>query len=302
LTNPPFMRPINSWPTSSATNAVWLNDFNNQAESLGATTAFVGVCGNATFSDSHRYASGYYLRRGRVDRSLSLAAAQMGHGQSWRSAMRSHVLRPLRPSPPPNSQRWVTLGLRIPVAMTHPSPSRDTYLAWCSGHLHSMAGSLNPASAPGILLVDPFASRAVIELAAEIEPRHWQRGAPDRAFARQVAKGRVPEAIRTRRRRGGQGRDAWYVVSHDLDRLDRALAHVRGSQVLSEVLDLDIFTRVVAGLRRRPEHDPPSHIDLEDVLRILALGEYLHWVDAEFGSASVPASGIRPQRGSESVG
>jgi hypothetical protein len=277
---------LTGWPTSSATNAVWLNDFNSRTAALGATTAFVGICGNATFSDSHRYAPVYYLGRGRVDRLLSLAAVKMGHGQSWPSALKSRVIRPLRRTPPLDTERWVMLGLAIPESLARPVASRDTYLAWCSGRLHSMAGSLSPASSPGILQIDPFASRAIIELASEIEPRHWQRGAPDRAFARHLAKGRVPEAIRTRRRRGGQGRDAWHVVSRDFDRLDRALAHVLSARVLSEVVDLDVFASVVAGLRARPEHDPPSHIYLEDVLRILALGEYLNWVGAEFNPAA----------------
>lgn len=270
-------------PTSGPSNSVWLGDYTAHARQLGATTAFLSIRGNATYSDSHRYAAGYYLRRGSLGRLLSLASPQARGQQSWPGAVRHRIVRPLRPTPAPNTARWESLGLHLPATTTPPrTPGRDTYLAWASGHLHSLPGSLNPAGTGGLLLVDPFASRAVIEFAASIHPRHWQRGGPSRALARNLAIGRVPDQIRTRTRRGGQARDDWHIISGDFNRLDQALDTLTTVDALTDIINVDTFTQAVHHLRTRPPHQPPAHMHLLDILRILALAEYLHWTRTEF--------------------
>ena len=62
---------------------------------------------------------------------------------------------------------------------------------------------------------DPFSARPVLDLAARIAPAEWRRGRVSRAFARRAGAGRVPDAIRLRRRHGGQARDNWFWIRND---------------------------------------------------------------------------------------
>ena len=62
---------------SGVGNGVWLTDFARRAVDAGSCMRFFATHGNASFSDSHRYAVVHYLNRLRPWRSLWLCAPAM---------------------------------------------------------------------------------------------------------------------------------------------------------------------------------------------------------------------------------
>jgi hypothetical protein len=216
------------WPVWGVGNIVWLNQFAERANAAGASMRFFATSGNATFSASHSYAAGYYLRSGRPWRALWLLSPQMRGETPIRAAVATRLVQPLRH---PESVRVVD-GDRLqrlgvsggqPDAPP-PDPGRGTYLRWLTARLRSQPAATNPATSLGNLVADPFASRTMIQLAAAIEPGEWQRGYQDRALARRLSRGRVTDPIRLRRTRGGQGRDTLHVIRRHPDRLLDSLA------------------------------------------------------------------------------
>jgi hypothetical protein len=216
-----------------------------------------------------------------------LASPRMGHGKTRRNALRSRVLNPLRSKAAPSTDRWEKVGVRTSLPLPPRPSGRDAYLAWVTGQLRSLPAAVNPAGHFEVLQVDPFASRGIIELAASISPRYWQRGDTDRAFARQLGRGRIPEAIRTRRRRGGQGLDTWFAMQGNHARLHQALSRFPSSGVLDQAVDPDALAQVVGQLSSRGVADPPPQQFLSDTLRVLSLIEYVDWVES--GMPMTPA-------------
>ena len=210
-------------PTFTPANQPWLNRMREIAAADGSSMWFVGANGNAAFSYHHPYAADFYLRRARVDGLAELARD---------GGLRGRVLGPLRRQ---------YLG-----SDSGPAMDRSRYLRWLARSVTGLPAAGNPAAMQGVLMADPFASRAVIEVAAAITPAEWARGPMARGFARRASAGRVPDAIRLRTGRGLQGRDAWFVIRHDKDDyLDRitALAGVAG---LEEIDHQAMRARVVA--------------------------------------------------------
>jgi hypothetical protein len=192
---------------------------------------FIGANGNAAFSTEHEYAAELTLMSGRL-----LTLARLGRDMQGRwspRAFRVKVLGPLR-------RRYFTRDLPLEEILPQcgivtreqvTRVDRKFFLSQLTDSQSGLAAVFNPAAHNGILPVDPFTSRAVLDVAARIAPTEWQRGGLPRGFARRAGAGRVPDEIRLRRRNGQQGRDAWYVVRHDRDDyLDRvaSLARIPG--------------------------------------------------------------------------
>jgi hypothetical protein len=113
----------------------------------------------------------------------------------------------------------------------------------------------------------------MIEMAASIDPAEWQRGHLDRGLARRLGEGRVPDRIRLRRQRGGQGWDTSFVVRGNPDRLRDSVASTP-EDVWHEIgVDPAILARAVETVLD-PRTDP-SHVQVVDVLRLAGLGEFV---------------------------
>jgi len=149
---------------------------------------------------------------------------------------------------------------------------REGYLRWLARSVTSLPAAGNPAAMEGVLMADPFASRAVIEVAASITPAEWVRGSLPRGFARRAGAGRVPDPIRLRSGRGIQGRDAWYVIRNDRDDyLDRVRA-VRNVAGLEHVEVFALEARVNAW--PWGEIRGPAWLDQVSVDRILGTADF----------------------------
>lgn len=211
VTNAGLVRPLHAAaltarrggvPLFNPANEPWLSSMRQRAADAGARMLFVGTNGNAAFSYEHGYAARYSLARGRFGDLARMARDPDGRFSV--ASLRRRVLGPLR--------RQSTSG----------TTDRAAFLAWLARERTGIAAAANPAATRGVLMADPFSARAVLEVAAAIDPAEWQVGGRGRGFARRAGQGRVPDEIRLRARRGQQGRDAWYVIRNDRDEyLDR---------------------------------------------------------------------------------
>ena len=257
------------WPNSAPPNAVWLEEFDTIARSHSARLKFFGGQGNAAFSYDHPYAARYYARR-----PWRLASLARGRSErtSYFTAVRRRIVRPLRPQPL-RQQRPPFLPAR-PTTDTRHHNKRVEYLRWLCGQRSGLPAAFSPGDAQAPLVADPFTARSMIELAAAIEPRQWQLGDDSRSLARNLARGRVPESIRTRRTRGGQGFDAWYVVAQRPARLTLALELMADSPVWRDVIDIDgMINWYRTALSAGPTAEVPSGT-LNVVLRLAAAAEF----------------------------
>ena len=239
-------------PTFTPANQPWLSRMREIAASDGSSMWFVGSNGNAAFSYHHPYAADFYLRRASLTGIAELAR---------NGGLRTRVLGPLR-------RQYLSRPVDSTAAM-----DRAKYLRWLARSVTGLPAAGNPAAMQGVLMADPFASRAVIEVAAAITPAEWARGGVARGFARRVSVGRVPDAIRMRSGRGLQGRDAWFVIRNDKDDyLDRisALAGIVG---LEEVDHQAMHAQVAAWPWGQTQG--PPWLDQIAVDRVLGVAEFV---------------------------
>jgi asparagine synthase (glutamine-hydrolysing) len=235
------------YPGVNLGNHLWLRTMSEQAAELGASRLFTGENGNAAYSSDHPYALSHYARRRdwaalRSMLSPYLSSGLPGVRTGWAQLARQCAV---------DTRAAVarsTLAQRLRRSSSDPMPaasvpSREAYLRWLTGsHSRSSVLAFDGWDAA---LVDPFRSKPVIELAALITPAVWARGGSPRGLARLIAEGRVPDEIRLRTRRGGQGWDAWFIESTHMERylMEVLLAaddpdlepHLDRSELLQEV-------------------------------------------------------------------
>jgi hypothetical protein len=266
------------WPVRSPANTVWLNDFDDAVAGHGASLRFVGSHGNATFSADHRYPG---------DGRRSWGPGPLTSGTAWARPWRSggplirqvvrRAISAWRTGPGREPSIAGAIGLRqVGARGAWTRSTREDYLRWVTGRNTSASASLNPARTPGVLGADPFAARRVIELAAEISPREWNAGGTGRALARRLAVHRVPDAIRTRTTRGGQGQDAWYVIRSDPDRLTEEVAGAVEDPLLVDLLDRRVALAWLDRARQTPATAAPP-VGWNLMFRLVALTRYARW-------------------------
>lgn len=271
---------LSGWPVFAPTNSPWIQQFTDEAAAAGVTLRFHAGFGNASYSYDHPYAAAYYLRGGRLPTVLSLSAGR-DRGTPALHGLRRRVVTPLA-----RSMRAAQEGVApfTAAAMTPPlqrTSARQEYVHWLAGRRGPYYSAFAPAATAPALVADPFAARSMLELAAAIEPRVWQRGHDSRSLARRLAAGRVPDEIRLRRRRGGQGMDTWFVVRSQAARMERGVEAVADSSLMRAWVGVDELTRWWRAVRESPTTDPPERARLHQLLRLAGIAEYL---DEVFGS------------------
>lgn len=213
------------YPTPNTFNHLWLRLMDERVGEMGGDRLFFGASGNSAFSYDHPYAARYHAGRGEwADVAQIARPYAVGQVPGVRTGP-SHAVRftgayeraawRLRRQPPDHPwhswvptaepQRWVSAGT-----------ARERYLRWLSSTDHrGLTAAFAGWTAP---MTDPFSTQPIQDLAVAIKPSAWVRAGAPRGFARLVAKGRLPDEIRLRTRRGGQSWDAWYVIHDQRDR------------------------------------------------------------------------------------
>lgn len=213
------------YPTPNTFNQLWLRLIDERVGALGGQSVFIGSNGNPAYSYDHPYAASYHAARGewadvaQIARPytaeeipglrvgpLNAARTAVANGRgAWRTRRRppGHPWRKWVPAAEP--LRWISRGT-----------ARERYLRWLTPTDHRVL--TNAAAGWTAPFADPFATQPMLDLAAAIKPSAWARAGTPRGFARLVGRGRVPDEIRLRIRRGAQSWDSWYIVHDQRDR------------------------------------------------------------------------------------
>lgn len=246
-------------PAGNPSNQVWIDLIAAQAAELGADRLITGAQGNMVFSPTPPYALEFYLHRRDAAGVAATVAAWRGWGEPWRRFLRRRVMPALTPDALAPLRRWrsarfggpaagpAAASLAASLAVKDPPPQlrrvfdRETHVALMLGG-SGLASLMGPV--PGApLLVDPFTDRALVEQAARIAPYEWLRGPGPRGFARRAGAGRVPDAIRLRRARGGQGMDLWWSTQGQRDRYVAEVEALADSPAFAGWIDADELRR-----------------------------------------------------------
>ncbi len=237
---------VRGWfPAFTPGNQIWLARIKDVARHMGESFVFVGTHGNASFSFSHSYAAP----------PPGLARRTLRMGRAAARGTRDRLLR--RPDGAGAAQAAYARATGVPqdlLAVGAAPRDRASYLAWLAGVQSGQASTANPAAGRGVLTVDPFTARPVLDLAAAITPREWRSAPGSRGYARLLGVGRVPDSIRLRTSRGRQSWDDWYVMRDRRQRYLDEIDQLTGTPALGDWLD-------VAAVRSAAERLPWGAID-----------------------------------------
>lgn len=304
-------------PAGNPSNQVWIDLIAVQAAELGADRLITGAHGNMVFSPTPPYAFEFYLHRRDAAGVAATVAAWRGWGEPWRRFLRRRVMPALAPDALAPLRRWRSArfgggaaqepeSLAASLAVKNPPPQRprvfdrETHVALMLGG-SGLASLMGPV--PGApLLVDPFTDRALVEQAARIAPYEWLRGPGPRGFARRAGAGRVPDAIRLRRARGGQGMDLWWSTQGQRDRYVAEVEALADSPAFAGWIDADELRRridrwpwgadVASGVAGAAEVSLPEIIATNRVLSLAAFARSTAARLAGLPAAGVPAAGV----------
>lgn len=256
------------WPVPAPDNWVWLADMAGRAADRGADQLLMGTHGNWAFSRAWARVvrGGQGIRRlHRLVRAVPGLPPRRWLGETRRAPAASARVGLLRPS--------------AAAAESGSGTARERYLAGLAMEHATSGPALGSAAFGGVLrVVDPFTAPDVLAVAARIRPAAWACEPWPRGFARRVAEGSVPDAVRLRVERGAQAPDAWLWMA---DRRDRYLAEVDAlakTSTLAELVDIDSLRREV---RSWPwgERIGPRKPATVAVNRILALGAFVRMTE-----------------------
>lgn len=263
------------YPLPNSVSLPWLRAIDHDAAQLGAARLFYGGGGNATFSSSHDYAIGYHLARGQFAQAARLTRPYPGQqvipGVATGPELLAKQLLELpsrrreQPVQHPWS-RWVPLAHTVTRWSGTP---RQRYLQWLGDRRHrALTHAATGWSTPP---VDPFATESMLNLAAAITPAAWARAGSDRGFARLVARGRLPDEIRLRTRRGAQSWDTWYTIHDEPELHLDAAEKVINDPDLGDWMDADAL---LGALRELPWGQPRASAPqwLDAMIGLLAFG------------------------------
>lgn len=272
-------------PAGHAGNEVWIAHISERARELGARRIFWGSQGNYSFSGDHTYAWRDYFRRGRL---LGLAElTRYGHdtGLSWRGSVARGVLPLLR------DHAGSTLPWLPAVSMPDMS-SREGFL-----RALTMGSPPEVRSQPlseAVMWVDPFAASSVLHVAAAIEPSEWWRGARTRSFARTLGAGVVPDAIRSRRRRGAQGWDTWFVIRNQRQRYLDEVEALATTAVIADHVDVGAVRDTVLSWPWG-EVQGPDPVAVAHLTSLLAFGTFVRKASSRANDKGATASPSTPR-------
>jgi asparagine synthetase B (glutamine-hydrolysing) len=269
------------------TNGVWFETMSGDAAARGAKVLFQGTNGNAAFSYHHPYAGGYYLRRGDLASTAKLLGPTARQGQSFASNLRGLVgplvparMRRRRDAPLSSYLNAVGLGWMVagsPATFSSiAGGDRNGYLAWLTGAGHR--GVSGSPLAWSTTVVDPFATRRMVELAARIEPKRWRQGSLPRGFARELGVGRVPDEIRLRTRRGSQSADLWFAARGNRQRYLDEIDLLPETPHLGGWVDHRALRQAVAAWEWDALEGPPGWA-LPGLLHVLGLAGFIRAMD-----------------------
>lgn len=250
------------WPSFATANQVWLDQIADAARDRGSTAVWAGRNGNFSFSREPIGAWRHHLSR-----------------HEWSSAARLIL--------PPG-------GARHPVAWAHAVRrnleaarlDRHKALQQIHGQRFAYGANSNPCGGSPILL-DPFRSRAVTDVASRMTPTAWDNWLLPRGFAREVGRDRVPDGIRLRKARGMQAADVWLWIYDRRDEyLDRVSVLADVPAVGASLAEAPVLRTVSAWPWGDAAAAPPL-LAVTVVNRLLAMADFVRLTDTRLRSLAV---------------
>lgn len=250
---------IRSWlPSPNPSNEVWVEAIADRARAAGVGRLVIGPRGNAAFS----YSPPRALRwRGRLRRAVGAATGRDPRGSLTETNSRDFAM--------------LTLG----VSMTDEERRRPTrsprveHLALLAGLEGSGRGAGSPAARGDLPVMDPFAARPVLDLAARLSPDAWRWNGQARGLARRLGEGRVPDVIRLRTQRGAQAWDTWFVMHGSEDRYRAEAEALYQTPDIGDWLDPDAMARQI-GLLPWGHPTGPTHAEVSTLNAVLHMAAY----------------------------
>lgn len=256
-----------------------------KAKEIGAKALLTANLGNQGFSAEGRWAYAEYARRGKWIELARLLANRPGDNRSFvRKALALSVL-PNLPAGLRHAMRGIVhpdrkdmtahLGLLSPQALDDQrarARQRDTASEW-DDQIHARS-RLAAAQADhraengegadvtlafeqlyGIRTRDVTAYRPLIEYCISLPTEHFASAGTHRLLARTIAKGRIPETIRTSTDHGQHNIDWHTRIGRDRIQLVAACQVMRDHPVLSKLLDLDRMEYLLTHWPERQQFD-----------------------------------------------
>ncbi|MDQ1248524.1 MAG: hypothetical protein QG597_2897 [Actinomycetota bacterium] len=285
-----------SWePMLAVSNAIWISQIWDIACRHDSKFLYHGRHGNASFSGPHPYALDYYLANRRPAAALRVSFQRPHALRTWLSASRNHLGFGGRPAAKIQTDEQcsavrVVDGSRVGWRLDTAAYDREAFLRELGLRRSRVASLPYPR---GVLPVDPFRARAILELASRIPPIDWTRGPLGwrgyRGFARRVGKGRVPDPIRLARAGDSQGQDAWFAMRDQKTQYLSFVEALRDCPVFGDAIDHRHISQVVRDWPWGEAQSPPTQ-EFAMVNQVLHVSQFVSLLRNEFPQLSVGGS------------
>lgn len=261
------------WPMLNPCNQWWMDEIKVRVSALGSSILFSGSSGNYSFSHGHPYALAETWQAGRA-LSASRGIRNLLRGGVSPSTIAALAVRSGSPSTGRGNPYLVYVG-DYEARRRPPLTERHLFLDALFAATRPFLAALNPRANGGLLVADPFLTPAVVEAAAAIDPVEWWNGPWPRGLARTLAKGRVPDMVRLRTQRGGQGVDTWWHARKCQARYHQELELLAETPWIKNWVHLDRIARTVDGWPWGQDVAGPSSPQVNRIDRILNLAGFV---------------------------
>lgn len=271
---------VSWWPSYNPANTVWMEQIKECARGRGSSYLFSGSRGNLAFSHDHRYALRDALVRGQGRRAMQGVSYLRDGDARWLTIARLGAQKPQASTNVMDRFLHADARTRFGGSIELAQTPRERYLHALYGLDRPHVAALNPRATGGLLVVDPYVTQGVVEVAAAIDPVEWLRGPWPRGLARTMMAGRVPDAIRLRTQRGSQAADVWWHMRDAHARYQNEVELLRDTPIVNTVVDADAVLKVVESWPWGYASPSPSANLINKVNRILATAEFVRYLSA----------------------
>lgn len=284
---------LSATPTRNVANAQWLSKIASEAALLGCRKVLTGFRGNFTVSCSRGNAALLsLLRAGKIFR---LCSELMAQRRPLYRATGSLVKSAIFGVPPTNRAMQRNFLARQPLELTRFSAQAKDAIDEMTGQLVAASRDnywklvqMNMCFAPdwlaefGVEFCDPTSDRRVMEAIFQLPDSAFLHKGFDRALARLMGAGVVPDPIRWRETRGQQSpEEAGYFELHAKDYL--AAWKELDKQVMGQLID----PHALEGLLEQLVRGKGTQISAQFMHRFLDISFWMKNVSAEFGSSEM---------------
>ncbi len=264
------------YPFLNPSNSTWIRAFDERSAQQGLGLTLTGAHGSIAYSVSRMTQYRRALMHGDVPLLVGDIKARRALGDGA-SLIAHDVLLDLSPALVTGVQR--ARGTRSDSARRSPVRWKPMPRSAWEGAVISdpVAPTVLQYPAQSSWFSDPLSDGEVSRLLFSLPASAWLGDGRDRALARRVMRGLVPDEVRLRTARGMQGLDAAVAVAANQQQYREALERVEASSTAAALLDLDsIRDSMIDGV---PTEGRESMMWQLHEGRTLGFGLFVAWYD-----------------------